>query len=421
MSRIRPSILLIGVLVCTPLLALTKLGLFRQVGEGVQHLYERNLRLPAGEMVTWGWLCYGYYTVMAFACAWICVVLPRPLPRYAFMLALCFLTLTLSPLLALNGVLFEPFAGLIAILAAGLLGLIVSGTERGQRLSRFRDFFVGRLEEDQFAQLLEGSEPVKLNSKRDVTSLTCRILNTDKLSLDLQPDQLELLSSAFMKAVSEFLVGWGGYLDVCNAQGITVQFGFPVKTPQHAVQACRVALALRSFLHELSGELEKRWNCKPAFGVGLSSGSAVCGLIGYHAFQFYSVLGEPPDMSRRLCHMSGVYGSPLLISSATFNAVRNQVEVRPMEMIAAPGQTTVSEVYELLCEKGHLSPPEAASRDAFWEGVVALRKGDAKTAVNKLIKAEIHGHEDGARNYFLARAKALETGSKQARRVDDMT
>ena len=37
-------------------------------------------------------------------------------------------------------------------------------------------------------------------------------------------------------------------------------------------------------------------------------------------------------------------------------------QARPLEMIAAPGQTTVSEVYELLCDKGHLSPPEASAR-----------------------------------------------------------
>ena len=420
MSRIRPSILFIGVLVCTPLLALTRFGLFRQVSESVQRLYEHTLRLPAEALVTPGWLSYGYYTVMAFACSWVCVTLPKQAPRYAFIMVLCFLTLTLSPLLALNGILFEPFSGLMAILAAGLAGLVASGTERGQRLRSFRTFFLGRLTEDQFDQLIEDKEPVALTSKRDVTSLTCRILNTDKLSHNLLPDQLDMLSSSFMKAVAEFLVTQGGYLDVCNAHGITVQFGFPVKNPQHALQAGRVALALRTFLQDLSGELERRWGHMPVIGVGLSSGSAVCGLIGYHEFQFYSVLGEPPDMSRRLCHMSGVYGSPVLISASTFNAIRNQVEVRPMEMLAAPGQTAVSEVYELLCDKGHLSPPEAAARDAFWEGVVALRKGDAKTAVTKLMKAESKGHHDPAREYFLERAQALQAESRPARRVDDM-
>lgn len=410
MRRLRPSIPLIGVLVCTPILVLQQFGVFKELAEGLLRIYERRLMLP-GSLVSLRLLNYGYYTFMAFLSAWVCVRVPRQLPRFAFILAVTFLTFALSPLLAFNGILFEPFSGSAAVIAAGLLGLAFSGTEKGRRLSLFREFFVGRLSVGQFSHLVENKEPVKLNSKRDVSSLTCRLLNTDKLSLDLPPAELELLCSAFMKAVAEFLVGRGAYLDVCNAQGITVQFGFPVADPEHERTACKAGLALRAYLNELSAELEKRWAHKPQVGIGISSGTAVCGLIGYRDFQFYSVVGEPPDMSRRLCNMNGVYGSSLLIGARTFNAVKTSVEVRPMEMIAAPGQTAMSEVYELLAEKGALTPPESSARDAFWEGVVALRQGDAKAAVAKLTAAGGKDHNDAPLRYFLTQAEALAAGT----------
>ena len=413
MSRIRPSILLIGVLVSAPILALHQLGAFTEVREAVLHLLEHRLVLPA-DVVSLRMLNYGYYTVMAFVSAWVCMMLPRQSLRFAFILAMSFLTAILTPLLAFNAILFEPVSGVLAIAGAGLLGMAFSGTERGTRLSRFRQFFVGRLSVSQFDKLIEGKEPVKLNSKRDVTSLTCRLLNADKLSADLAPDQLELYCSAFMKAVSEFLVSRGGYLDVCNAQGLSVQFGFPVAADDHALRACKVGLALRDFLENLAEELEKRWQHKPQVGVGISSGSAVCGLIGYGAFQFYSVLGEAPDLSRRLCNLNGVYGSTVLISARTFNGLKASVEVRPMEMIAAPGQTTVSEVYELLAEKGTFTPPENSKRDAFWEGVVALRQGDAKLAITKLTAAASKAKVDPPLDYFMALAKgAPASGGKR--------
>ena len=418
MSRIRPAILFIGVLVCTPILALHQFGIFKELREGLLHLYEQRLLLPGPDIVSLRFLNFGYYTVMAFVSAWVCMMLPRQLHRFAFLLAITFLTFALSPLLALNGILFEPFSGVAALLSAGLLGLAFSGTEKGQRVEKFRQFFIDRLSRAQFAQLIEGNEPVALNSKREVTSLTCRLLNSDKLSQDLAPDQLELMCSAFMKAVSEFLVSKGAYLDVCNAQGITVQFGFPVADKDHALTASKVALTLRPFLTELTAELEKRWGHKPQIGTGLSSGAAVCGLIGYGAFQFYSVLGEPPDMSRRLCNMNGVYGTPVLISARTFNATKAAVEVRPMEMIAAPGQTSVSEVYELLAEKGALTPPEAAARDAFWEGVVALRQGDTKAAIAKLTAASSKDREDAPLKYFLDQANSA-GGAKGKRKTDE--
>ena len=419
MSRIRPSILLIGVFVCTPILAFHQFGLFKEARESVLHLLEQRLILPS-DLVSLRFLNYGYYTLMAFISAWVCMSLPRQWHRFAFMFALAFLTVTLTPVLAFNGIVFEPISGILAILGAGLLGLAFSGSERGTRVQRFRQFFVGRLSANQFSQLLDGSEPVKLNSKREISSLTCRLLNADKLSVDLDPDQMELLSSAFMKSVSEFLVIKGGYLDVCNAQGITAQFGFPVSDTDHALNACKVGMALREHLVVLGAELEKRWGHKPQVGVGISSGTAVCGLMGYRDFQFYSALGEPPDLSRRLCNMNGVYGSTVLISARTFNILKAAVEVRPMELIAAPGQTSVSEVYELLAEKGTLTPPELSARDAFWEGVVALRKGDTKAALAKLTAASSDEKTDPPLAYFIERAKAVSSSGSGKRKTDEL-
>ena len=48
MSRIRPAILFIGVLVCTPILALHKFGIFKELREGLLRLYEQRLLLPLG-------------------------------------------------------------------------------------------------------------------------------------------------------------------------------------------------------------------------------------------------------------------------------------------------------------------------------------------------------------------------------------
>jgi hypothetical protein len=46
------------------------------------------------------------------------------------------------------------------------------------------------------------------------------------------------------------------------------------------------------------------------------------------------------------------------------------------------------------------------ARDAFWQGVVNLRKGDYKEATVQLRKARIEGREDAPLKYFLERAEA---------------
>jgi hypothetical protein len=46
--------------------------------------------------------------------------------KYLYLLGLSFLTLLLTPILALNGVLFEPFSGILAASFAMLIGVMVS-------------------------------------------------------------------------------------------------------------------------------------------------------------------------------------------------------------------------------------------------------------------------------------------------------
>lgn len=411
MNRIKPSVLFIGFAVCVPLLALHRFGLFEELSEVMRRLYREHLS-RSGDLRPSMALEYGYYTVAAYLSAWVGVELQKSWHKAAFMVGLSFLTLTLSVVLALRGILLEPFSGLMAVLAAGSLGIAFSNTELGSRQHLFRRFFVGRICSDTFEKLIQDRVPVKLTGKREVTSLTCRIINTSELTESLQPSDLEQVSSAFLKAVSEFLVQRGAYLDVCNSQGVTAQFGFPLADKDHAQTACRVALELREFLVVLAAELEKRWLNKCALGVALASGPAAGGLIGYGSFQFYSVLGEAPELSRRLCNMNGVYGSRLLISASTFALVKEAMEVRPMELIAVPGKTVLREVYELLAEKGTLTPGTLQARDSFWQGVVALRQGDAATASQKLAQALVAGQDDPPLRYFKERAEELAKATK---------
>ncbi len=411
MNRLKPSTLFIAIAACVPLLVMQRVGALSGISLELGKLYFHHALLPQGAQLVPA-LSVLLPTLFAFITAWICADLPKFWQRIAFIVGLCCLVASLSLVLAMKGLLFEPVSSIMVILIAGALALFFGQTERGRRVHQFRQFFVDRLSTENFDKLVANKEPAKLAGKRSLTSLTCRLLGSSDLASAVEPEAFEQMSSAFMKAVSEFLVERGAYLDVCNSQGLTVLLGFPVNADDHAQQACQLAIELRQFTDTLLTEFDNRWHKRPAIGIALASGECVCGLIGHASFQFYSALGEAPELSRRLCNMNAIYGSRILIAASTFAAAKDKVEVRPMELIAAPGQTGVSEVYELLGEKGCLSPGEATARDAFWQGVVALRQGDAINAQAKLKQALIVGKEDAPLKYFKQLAEAKKSDTK---------
>ena len=406
MNSKRASILIIGVLVCVPLLLLYHYGIFPGLAAWLEHTYRGIFVLSAGGLARLVPLQYAFYTAMAFASAWVCAEMPRQSRKFGFIFGSTFLILMLSPALAFNGLLFEPFSGVLAALGAGLLGIALGRTEKGQRAHALRRFFVGRISEESFDKLVASREMPKLTGRRELTVLSCRVLNYSELGAQLEPEEMEKLSSGFLKAVAEFLVSKGAYLDSCNEDGVRVLFGFPHDDEYHAVTACKVALELRQRLVNLAKEMEDRWHKQPALGVALASGELTCGLFGFSEFQFYGAVGESLEFCHRLCGINLIYGSHVLLSNRSYHLAKEAIEVRPMEMVLAPKVHPVSEVYELLAEKGSFSEVEAAARDAFWQGVVHLRKGDFPRAIADFQRAKIENRDDLPLRYFSERAEA---------------
>lgn len=351
-------------------------------------------------------LQYAYFAVMALFATWICMELPRLFSRIAYVAAAALLTFILSALLSFCGILFEPFSGVAAIVLAGVFGIVLGTTEEGQRQRGLHRFFVGRVSTDKFQELVHAKDPVELSTRKELTVLTCRILNYPELSGQTESKDLEQITTSFLDTASGFLLSKGAYLDACNAEGVRVFFGMLEKSDTHAAAACKAALELRQQLETLSQDVHKRSGKKPVFGIALSTGPMSVGLYGSGTFQSYSAVGEALDFSRRLCSINLVYGSQILLGARTFALTKEHIEARPMEMVYAPRMHQISEVYELLAAKGALSDEQIKARDAFWQGVVNLRKGDYKEATLQLKKARIEGAEDAPLKYFLERAEA---------------
>jgi class 3 adenylate cyclase len=382
-------------------------GVFVDLAVKLQNFFYTVFILPPEKLKFFIPVQYVFLVVMAFVTALVCLDLPRIFSKVAYLAGAIFLTLLLSPVLAFCGVLFEPFSGAFAIALSGLAGLFLGSTDKGKRQHALLRYFTGRISTEKFNEIVNSKKPVELSGKKDLTVLSCRILNYPELSSQMEPQDLEQMGSLFLRAAAEFLVSKGAYLDSCNAEGVRVYFGMlDAADDNHAVDGCKAALELRQRLINLEQEIQNRWHRKPFFGVSLATGPMTTGLFGFSEFQFYSGVGESLDFSRRLCAINLVYGSHVLINSRTYSLTKEHMEARPMEMVYAPRMHQISEVYELLAAKGSLSDEELKSRDAFWQGVVSLRKGSYPEAVAQLKKAKIEGREDAPLNYFLERAEA---------------
>ncbi len=91
-------------------------------------------------------------------------------------------------------------------------------------------------------------------------------------------------------------------------------FGAPVSQSDHAIRACRTAIAMRKALPDLNREILARGILPLDFRVGIATGTVMVGNIGSEDHFNYTVLGDSVNLASRLEATGKEYHVHILIS-----------------------------------------------------------------------------------------------------------
>ncbi len=403
----------IGLLVSFAVFTLLKLGAFGALNEALGSLYLRSGFAPAstGGAPAGHGLELAMAIAVAFAAAWCVIDIPHVGHKMLVFVVMLVVLLALSPTLALHGVMFAPFSSITAAFLATAAGFVYAGTEHGTRKRLLLDVLGTRVSGDTFRQLMNSREPVRFNgSNRVVSVLTCRVFNHAELRDKLEPSELVAMGNLFLRNTADFLMRRGGYLDESSPDLVRVFFGLVQPSEDHAEQACRAALELRTRLRNLNEECETRWFRKLDYGVAISSGPMTVGVYGSSRHFYFSGVGADTDFSRRLARANARYGSDILLSARTQQLVKDAVAVRPLEMLYDPERNLMTEVYQLLALGEDFDEEAKARRDAYWQGVILYRSEKYEDALAQFSVAQIPGREEGPVRFFIDRCQARLAG-----------
>jgi adenylate cyclase len=395
----------IGLLVSLLVGAFCEVGLFEYFGDrtfGILH--GGPLTALAADAEVSRWWQYPVLITVALAVAWTSVDISGAWKKFGIAAAVAGLVLGLSFTLAVWGQLFEPLSGVIAVAGSYAVGALHSRSRGGSKQRAFMGLLGGRLSGSSLNSLIAEPSQVKLaGGQREVSILVMRVTNGIDLAGVMKPSDLVAMTNLVNQVVSEFLLDRGGYLESVGPEGVRVLFGLPKANADHAATVCTAALELRGRLGEVARECEGRWLQVPEFGVGVMSGLMAAGVFGAGGMAHFGALGGESEFARRLAGANRSYGSLILIGARTQQLAEASVEVRPMEMLYEPEAGIMIEVYELLSQAGELSEMDAASRDAFWQGVVQLRQGLLRESMEQFNLARREGVVDPPLDYYLSK------------------
>jgi adenylate cyclase len=257
-------------------------------------------------------------------------------------------------------------------------------------------------------RLLANPDAIKLGGEQRVlTIMFSDIAGFTTISERLQPTDLVTLINRFLEGQTERILDCGGYLDKYIGDAVMAVFGSPEPIGNHALAACRAALACRVELEELNDEIEGKYGIRLGMRTGINTGPVVVGNVGSTRKRNYTVLGDAVNLASRLEGANKQTGTAILLGPQTAADVAGAMILRPVARLQVKGKTHAAEVFELIAEQGECSEDTLEFVALFTRGFEAYCERDFVAAVEIFSAAASLRSEDVLTTAYLEEARAF--------------
>jgi len=240
------------------------------------------------------------------------------------------------------------------------------------------------------SQLMQHPELLRLGGEeKELTALFSDIRGFTTISEGLSPTALVELLNEYLSEMTGIIFNHWGTLDKYIGDAIMAFWGAPLPQEDHALRACRGALEMLKALAALRARWAAEGRPPIEIGVGINTGTMLVGNMGSADRFNYTVMGDNVNLASRLEGTNKTFGTRLIISENTYQAVQSEMLVRELDLIRVKGKLKPVKIYELV---GTLAEREQ-HRDRlerFHQGLESYRQGKWATALDAF---ECLGHD----------------------------
>ena len=218
----------------------------------------------------------------------------------------------------------------------------------GREKRQVKRLFSRYVPKDVYEQLLADPERAALGGKRrTMTVLFSDVRGFTAMSEKASPEEVVGQLNEYFSRMVDLLFAHRGTLDKFVGDMVMGLFGAPLDDPDHAEHAVQTALAMSQGLDALNQEWSAVGRPVLDIGIGISTGDMVAGNIGSSAIMSYTVIGDTVNLGARLESLNKEYGTRIIISEATREALKGQYDIRPLGEVVVKGKSRPVAIFEV--------------------------------------------------------------------------
>ncbi|GMU00720.1 hypothetical protein KH5H1_48400 [Corallococcus caeni] len=295
-------------------------------------------------------------------------------------------------------------AGVGASMAALAFNHLVANRETQFIRQAFHRFMEPKLVE----QMIRSRQLPRLDGEnKEITAFFSDIRGFSTFSERFKEDprQLVRILNTYLTTVSGALLREGGCLDKYIGDAVVCLFGAPMAQEDHAVRACRGALAAKAAVEALRQDFRAKGFPDVYTRIGVNSAVNFVGNFGSDQLFSYTAIGDGMNLAARLEGANKAYGSVIMIGPRTYELAREHIEVRELDRVRVAGKTEAVTVYELLALKGQLDASTRHTVARYHEALGLYREARFAEAAAVLEAEAARSPEDGPTGKLLERCR----------------
>jgi class 3 adenylate cyclase len=186
--------------------------------------------------------------------------------------------------------------------------------------------------------------------RRQLTVMFCDLVDSTKLSSQLDPEEYREVVRAYQRVCSEVITRLDGHIAQLLGDGLLVYFGYPHAHEDDAQRAIRAGLGIIEAVEALNPRLEPAKGITLAVRLGIHTGLVVVGEMGGAGRQEQLALGEVPNIASRIQGLAA--SNTIAISEATYRLVEGYFTCGSLGEHALRGVTQPLNMYRVLGASG---------------------------------------------------------------------
>lgn len=184
-------------------------------------------------------------------------------------------------------------------------------------------------------QVMARGGAAELRSQRKlVTVFFADLRGFTSFSESVEPEEVMATLAEYHHAMGRRVTEFAGTLERFAGDGFMVFFNDPVDQDDHVHRAAQMALAMHRDIAKLrTGWATRRYRIDA--GMGIHTGYATCGFIGYEGRRDYGVIGNVTNLAARLS--DAAKGGEILVSAAVRGELRDLLPFEAVGELELPG------------------------------------------------------------------------------------